>query len=124
MKRFFLGLSFVACLYAEDLIDQEIKNTSTIDDLTTKMNNAPKQYRHRYIQAIKERSADENQAKRALAMQALQEHHVNTLTGKNESTSTVSGNGNTSGGESSGSGNGNGNGNGNGGHGGGRGGGK
>ena len=124
MKRFFLGLSFAVCLYAEDVIDQEIQNTSTIDDLTTKMNNAPRQYRHRYIQATTERSADENQAKRALAMQALQEHHVNTLTGKNESTSTVSGNGNTSGGESSGSGNGNGNGNGNGGHGGGRGGGK
>lgn len=122
MKRFFLGLSFAVCLYAEDLIDQEIKNTSTIDDLTTKMNNAPKQYRHRYIQAIKERSADENQAKRALAMQALQEHHVNTLTGKNESSNSTSGNGTSSGGGSSGSGNGNGNGNG--GHGGGRGGGK
>jgi len=120
VKRLFLGLSFAACLYAEDIIDQEIQNSSTIDELTTKMNNAPRQYRHRYIQAIKERSADENQAKRALAMQSLQEQHVNRLTGKNESTSTVSSNGTTSGGGNTGSGSGNGSGGHGGGHGGGK----
>lgn len=86
-------------LYASDeaQIEEDITKTQSIDELTTKMQYAPRQYRHRYIQAIKERVMQENQAKRQQLMQSLSNEdvatqHINALSG-NRQGSSASGNG-------------------------------
>ena len=78
-------------LFGGDAVDEEIQTAPTIDDLTTRMNRAPKQYRHRYIQAIKERSAYEAQAKRKSTLEALEKskeeiatEHINALGDKDK----------------------------------------
>jgi len=80
-------------LYALDDNDitQEIQKTQNMEELTTQMHSAPRQYRHRYIQAIKERARVENEAKREQLMSELsaekreeiQTQQINTLTGRN-----------------------------------------
>lgn len=122
MKRALLIYLCALYLHAfdENTLMQEIQNTKSIEELFTQMQYAPKEYRHHYIQAIKERAQIENESNREQLMseisaekvQTIHEKQINTLTGKNS-------NANSSG---SGSGSGSGNGGGSGGHGGGKGG--
>lgn len=92
-------------LYAMDEADveREIATASSVEELSTKMQEAPKQYRHRYVNAIKKRVSEENEMKRVQMMESL--------TGKSSggSTSTT---GASSGGKGHGNGNGGGGGNG------------
>lgn len=92
-------------LYAMDEADveREIAIALSVEELSTKMQEAPKQYRHHYINAIKKRVSEENEMKRVQMMESL--------TGKNSkgSTSTT---GASSGGKGHGNGNGGGGGNG------------
>ncbi|MDD3343001.1 MAG: hypothetical protein PHR87_05435 [Sulfurospirillaceae bacterium] len=132
MKYFFYTVMLSVFLSANEQIDQNIKEAQSIDELTRQMNQAPKQYRHRHIQAIKERSMYENQEKRKLTMQSLEKknkemianEHINALTGynggnnassnahSNSSGGSGSGSGSGSGGHGGGNGRGGGNGNG------------
>ncbi|ATB69398.1 hypothetical protein SJPD1_1288 [Sulfurospirillum diekertiae] len=87
-------------LYALDDNDitQEIQKTQNMDELTTQMHSAPRQYRHRYIQAIKERARVENEAKREQLMSELsaeksediQTQQINTLTGRSSNSNSSS----------------------------------
>lgn len=93
MKYTLLFCLLTLQLYALDEHDitQEIQNTQNMEELTTQMHYAPRQYRHRYIQAIKERARVENEAKRQQLMSELsaekseeiQTQQINTLTGRN-----------------------------------------
>lgn len=73
MKRFIVLFSVVCFLWAmdESEVDQEIASTRNVEDLSQKMQNAPKQYRHRYLEAIKAIVAQENEAKRDAMMHSL-----------------------------------------------------
>ena len=85
----------------ESDVEQEIASTRSVEVLSEKMQKAPKQYRHRYLEAIKAIVAEENEAKREAMM--------NSLTGNGR------GNGQGGGGSGSGSGSGGGSGGGKGG---------
>ena len=116
-------LAFHLQAQEDTAISQEIQKTQSIDELNTQMQNAPRQYRHRYIQAIKERTRIENEAKREQLLfeistkksDDITTQQINALTGNR-------GNGNSNDGACNGSGNGNGSGGGKGGGGGGKGG--
>lgn len=111
MKHLTLFCLLVLCLYALDENDvvQEIQNTKSIEELSTQMQYAPRQYRHRYIQAIKERARIENEAKREQLMSTLnaeksediQTQQINALTGRSSngnSSGSCNGNGGKGGG--------------------------
>lgn len=119
MKYAILICLFVLQLFALDDNDitQEIQNTQSMEELTTRMQYIPQQYRHRYIQAIKERARVENEAKREQLMSELnteksseiQMQQINTLTGRSSNGNSASSpagasNGNGKGGGSSGKG--------------------
>ena len=128
MKYLLMTVVFLChFLYAFDdiSIKADIDNSETIDELIIHMQKAPKQFRHYYIDAIKMRSALNNQHKREIKIQELLEQKnskqqendaIGTLTGSGNRGSSASGS--SSGGSGSGnggSGNGNGGGHGNGG---------
>lgn len=103
-------LAFQLFAQEDTTISEEIQKTKNIDELNTQMQNAPRQYRHRYIQAIKERARAENEAKREQLLSHLNAEkaedigmqQINALTGRNNkdnsSTGTGNGNGNGNGG--------------------------
>lgn len=113
-------------LYAFDdaSIKADIDNSVTIDELIIQMQKVPRQYRHYYIDAIKKRSAINNQHKRETKIQELLEQQnsklqeqdaISTLTGSGRRNSGTNNSGGSLGGGSGNSGSGNGNGGGNGG---------
>lgn len=114
MRVFITIIMCVLFLHCEDAIDSDIQNTQSIDELTHKMYQAPKQYRHRYIQAIKERTLLENQERRTQVMQMLNEKNaeetaneqINALTGRGSRGNAWNSNGHGSGGGHGGGGNG------------------
>ena len=110
MKYATLAILLMMHLYAFDEKDvaQEIETSNSIEELTTHMISAPRQFRHQYIQAIKERARIENEAKREQLMSDLnaeksedvQTQQINALTGRNSngnSSSAASGSCNGSG---------------------------
>ena len=103
MKRLIVIACMASLLIAmgESDVEQEIASTRSVEGLSEKMQKAPKQYRHRYLEAIKAIVAEENEAKREAMM--------NSLTGNGR------GNGQGGGGSGSGSGSGGGSGGGKGG---------
>lgn len=100
MKHLTLFCLLVVCLFALDENDvaEEIQKTKSIEELSTQMQYAPRQYRHRYIQAIKERTRIENETKRKQLMSALNAEksediptqQINTLTGRGSNTNSSS----------------------------------
>ncbi|WP_263832672.1 hypothetical protein [Sulfurospirillum oryzae] len=118
MKHLTLFCLLVLCLYALDENDvaQEIQNAKTIEELSTQMQNAPRQYRHRYIQAIKERARIENEAKREQMMSTLNAEknedvttqQINALTGRGSNGNSSSASSGACNGSGSGSGSGSG----------------
>lgn len=121
-----LWIVIVSALYAfdETNVKADIAEAQSVEALVAKMQQAPKAFRHRYIEAITEKTSLHNQQKRELLTQeiidqinaekARENAHVTGLTG---------GGGNGSGsssGSNGGSGSGSGGGKGNGGRGGGR----
>ncbi len=111
MKRFIVFFSVACFLWAMDEsdVEQEITSTRSVEALSQKMQNAPKQYRHRYLEAIKSIVAEENEARR--------DEMMHSLTGNARGSGQGGGSG-----SGSGSGGGSGGGKGGGGNGGGRGG--
>ena len=103
MKRLIVIACMASLVFAmgESDVEQEIASTRSVEVLSEKMQKAPKQYRHRYLEAIKAIVAEENEAKREAMM--------NSLTGNGR------GNGQGGGGSGSGSGSGGGSGGGKGG---------
>ena len=103
MKRLLVIACMASLVFAmeERDVEQEIASTRSVEVLSEKMQKAPKQYRHRYLEAIKAIVAEENEAKREAMM--------NSLTGNGR------GNGQGGGGSGSGSGSGGGSGGGKGG---------
>lgn len=99
MKYTLLTCLFALQLYALDENDiiQEIQNTKSIEELSTQMQHAPRQYRYHYIQAIKERTRIDNEAKRQQFMsevsaeknENIQIQQINSLTGKNTNTNNA-----------------------------------
>ena len=100
MKRLIVIACMASLVFAmeERDVEQEIASTRSVEVLSEKMQKAPKQYRHRYLEAIKAIVAEENEAKREAMM--------NSLTGNGR------GNGQGGGGSGSGSGSGSGGGSG------------
>lgn len=92
MKRFIVFFSVVCFLWAMDEsdVEQEIASTRNVEALSQKMQNAPKQYRHRYLEAIKAIVAQENEAKR--------DEMMHSLTGNARGSGSGSGSGGGSGG--------------------------
>jgi uncharacterized membrane protein YgcG len=68
---FFLSLSVSVWAMDESDVEREIATTRSVEALSQKMENAPKQYRHRYLEAIKALVVEENTAKREAMMQSL-----------------------------------------------------
>jgi len=108
MKWFWmvLGIRLVLGAMDERDVEQEIASVRSVEALSERMEQAPKQYRQRYLEAIKTLVSEENEAKRGAMM--------HSLTG-----SRGGGNGGAQGGGSGGSGSGGGSGGGGGGKGGG-----
>lgn len=95
----------VLCLGLEAMdeqeVEREIASTQSVEALSIQMEHAPKQYRHRYLEAIKAIVAEENEVKRDAMMRSL--------TGSRSGNGGGSGNnGGSSGGGKGGGGNGNG----------------
>jgi len=89
---FFLSLSVSVWAMDESDVQREIEGTRSVEALSQKMEQAPKQYRNRYLDAIKALVVEENTAKREAMM--------HSLTGSGRG----SGGGNAGGGSGSGSG--------------------
>lgn len=110
MKYATLAILLMVHLYAfnEKDVEQEIQTSKSIEELTTHMISAPKQFRQRYIQAIKERARIENEAKREQLMSDLnaeksedvQTQQINALTGRNSNANSSTGAGKGKGGSS------------------------
>lgn len=96
MKSFIVLFAMVCLLGAMDEsdVEQEIASTRNVAVLSQKMQNAPKQYRHRYLEAIKAIVAQENEAKR--------DEMMHSLTGNARGSGQGSGSGSGSGGGSGG----------------------
>lgn len=126
-----LLIIMASALYAfdENSVKADIAEAQSVEALVSKMQQAPKEFRHRYIEAITEKTSLHNQQKRELLTQemidqintekAKENAHVTGLTGGGNGSGSGSGTGSGSGG-SSGSGSGSGGGKGGGGKGGGR----
>ena len=123
----FLCIVIISVLYAfdENSVKADIAEAQSVETLVAKMQQAPKAFRHYYIEAITEKTSQHNQQKRELLTQEMidqiksekdrENAHVTGLTGSGGG----SGSGSSSG-SSGGSGSGSGGGKGNGGRGGGR----
>jgi len=68
---FFLTLSVSVLAMDESDVEKEIATTRSVEALSQKMENAPKQYRPRYLDAIKALVVEENIAKREAMMHSL-----------------------------------------------------
>ena len=68
---FFLTLSVSVWAMDERDVEREIASTRSVEALSQKMEYAPKQYRHRYLDAIKALVVEENTAKREAMMHSL-----------------------------------------------------
>ena len=55
----------------ENAVEREIASTKSVEALSAQMEHAPKQYRHRYLEAIKAIVVQENEAKRDAMMHSL-----------------------------------------------------
>ena len=116
MKYLLITMVFLChFLYAFDeaSIKADIDSSSTIDELIMHMQKVPRHYRHYYIDAIKERSALNNQQKRESKIQELleqqnnktqEENAINTLTGSGRGNSNPNGSGTGTGNGGNGSG--------------------
>lgn len=112
-------LVIVSVLYAfdETQVNADIAQAQSVEALVSKMQQAPKEFRHRYIEAITEKTSLHNQQKRELLTQEMIDQ-INAEKGNVHTTGlTGGGNGNGAGGSN---GSGSGGGKGNGGRGGGR----
>ena len=87
---FVLSIALSLCAMDENDVARDIASTRDVEVLSAQMQNAPKEYRHRYLEAIKTLVAEENEARRSERMHAL--------------TGRSGGNGGGSGGAGSGSG--------------------
>ena len=122
-----LCIVIISVLYAfdENSVKADIAEAQSVEALVEKMQQAPKAFRHYYIEAITEKTSQHNQQKRELLTQemidqinaekARENAHVTGLTGGGGG-----GGSGSSSGSSGGSGSGSGGGKGNGGRGGGR----
>lgn len=122
-----LCVVIISVLYAfdENSVKADIAEAQSVEALVAKMQQAPKAFRHYYIEAITEKTSQHNQQKRELLTQemidqinaekARENAHVTGLTGGGGG-----GGSGSSSGSSGGSGSGSGGGKGNGGRGGGR----
>ena len=114
-----LCVVIISVLYAfdENSVKEDIAEAQSVEALVAKMQQAPKAFRHHYIEAITEKTSLHNQQKRELLTQemidqinaekARENAHVTGLTGGGGGSGSNSG---TSGGSGSGSGGGRGNG--------------
>lgn len=110
------------CAFDDTSIDADIANAQSVDELVAKMQQAPKEFRHRYIDAITEKTSMHNQQKRELLAQEMIDQ-INAQKAQ-EGGLTGNSNGNSGGGAGSGSGSGKGGGGSGSGSGGGKGGGR
>lgn len=125
-----LCVVIISVLYAfdENSVKEDIAEAQSVEALVAKMQQAPKAFRHHYIEAITEKTSLHNQQKRELLTQEMidqikaekdrENAHVTGLTGSGGGSG--SGGSGSSSGSSGGSGSGSGGGKGNGGRGGGR----
>ncbi len=125
-----LCVVIISVLYAfdENSVKEDIAEAQSVEALVAKMQQAPKAFRHHYIEAITEKTFLHNQQKRELLTQEMidqikaekdrENAHVTGLTGSGGGSG--SGGSGSSSGSSGGSGSGSGGGKGNGGRGGGR----
>ena len=125
-----LCVVIISVLYAfdENSVKADIAEAQSVETLVEKMQQAPKAFRHYYIEAITEKTSQHNQQKRELLTQEMIDQinaekandnaHVSGLTGSGGGNG--SGGGGSGSGSSGGSGSGSGGGKGNGGRGGGR----
>lgn len=114
-----LCVVIISVLYAfdENSVKEDIAEAQSVEALVAKMQQAPKAFRHHYIEAITEKTSLHNQQKRELLTQemidqinaekARENAHVTGLTGGGGGSGSSSG---SSGGSGSGSGGGKGNG--------------
>ena len=126
----FLCIVIISVLYAfdENSVKADIAEAQSVEALVAKMQQAPKEFRYHYIEAITEKTSLHNQQKRELLTQEMidqikaekdrENAHVTGLTGSGGGSG--SGGSGSSSGSSGGSGSGSGGGKGNGGRGGGR----
>lgn len=126
-----LCVVIISVLYAfdENSVKEDIAEAQSVEALVAKMQQAPKAFRHHYIEAITEKTSLHNQQKRELLTQEMidqikaekdrENAHVTGLTGGGGGGGGGGGSGSSSG-SSGGSGSGSGGGKGNGGRGGGR----
>lgn len=114
-----LCVVIISVLYAfdENSVKEDIAEAQSVEALVAKMQQAPKAFRHHYIEAITEKTSLHNQQKRELLTQEMidqikaekdrENAHVTGLTGSGGGSGSSSG---SSGGSGSGSGGGKGNG--------------
>jgi len=117
-----LWIVIVSVLYAfdETNVKADIAEAQSVEALVSKMQQAPHEFRHRYIEAITEKTSLHNQQKRELLTQEMIDQ-INTEKAKENAHSTgMGGSGGSSSGAGAGSGSGSGAGKGSGGRGGGR----
>lgn len=113
----FLWILMASVVFAfdENSVKTDIAEAQSVEALVSKMQQAPKEFRHRYIEAITEKTSLHNQQKRELLTQemidqinaekAQENRHINGLTGSNNGgNGSGSGSGGGKGGGGSGSG--------------------
>ncbi len=122
-----LCIVIISVLYAfdENSVKADIAEAQSVETLVEKMQQAPKAFRHYYIEAITEKTSQHNQQKRELLTQEMIDQINAEKDGENAHVTGLTGSGGGSGsgsssGSSGGSGSGSGGGKGNGGRGGGR----
>jgi len=73
MKRlvWVFGLSLSLWGMEEADVERDIASIKSVEALSTQMEQAPKQYRQRYLEAIKTLVSEENEAKRGAMMHSL-----------------------------------------------------
>lgn len=110
-----LWIAIASMVYAFDdnSVKADIAEAQSVEALVSKMQQAPKEFRHRYIEAITEKTSLHNQQKRELLTQemidqinaekAQEDRQINSLTGNNHG-GNASGSGGSSGSGSGGKG--------------------
>ena len=98
-------MSLVLCAMDEVDVKMQIELTRNVEQLSTHMQKAPHEHRHLYVEAIKALVAEENEAKRAVMAEAL-EQQKGAEKGNQGAGSGGRGNGGGSGGGKGGGGNG------------------
>jgi len=67
----FLTLSVAVWAMDEGDVERDITEIRSVERLSERMEHVPKQYRHRYLEAIKSLVVEENEAKREAMMHSL-----------------------------------------------------